>query len=144
MPPPLIPALAALAVLLSGACGGGAERATTAAAPSAASAPCPPPPDPGTALPLDLPLPPGGVVRTVAEQGRTSVSLLDVPGGVPDIVRVRDEVVQGLVDVGYRLVDTDQEPGFEAEAEVAGPYDGTLRVTPLCAGVLEVRYAVLR
>lgn len=137
----LLPALAALAVLGTGACGG-TGGGTVAAAP--ASTPCPAPPAPGTALPLDLPLPPGGVVRTVAEQGRTSVSLIDVPGGAQDIVRVRDEVVQGLVDVGYRLVDTDQEPGFEAEAEVAGPYDGTLRVKPLCDGVLEVRYAILR
>lgn len=141
MPLPLLPALAALAVLLAGACGG-AEQATTAAGPGAA--PCPPAPDAGTALPLDLPLPPGGVVRTVAEQGRTSVSLLSVPGGAGDLVRVRDEVVQGLVEGGYRLVGTDEEPGVEAEAEVAGRYDGTLRVKPLCDGLLEVRYAILR
>jgi len=142
VPPPLLPALAAACLLLTAGCGGSGGAAAPSA--SAAGAPCPPPAATGAALPLDLPLPPGGVVRTVAEQGRTSVSLIDVPGGAADLVRVRDEVVQGLVDVGYRLVDTDQEPGFEAEAEVAGPYDGTLRVRPLCTGMLEVRYAVLR
>jgi len=103
---------------------------------------CPSAPPAGTALPLDLPLPQGGTVRSVAEQGRTSVSLIDVPGGLDDIVRVRDAVVSDLQGAGYELVDTDQEPGYEAEAEVAGPHDGTLRVKPLCEGVLEVRYAV--
>lgn len=138
MLPPLLPALVLAGVLLATGCG----DAAPAAAPG--GTPCPAPPAAGLALPLDLPLPPGGAVRAVAEQGRTSVSLVDVPGGATDLVRVRDEVVQGLVRVGYRLVDSDQEPGAEAEAEVAGPYDGTLRVRPLCTGLLEVRYAVLR
>jgi hypothetical protein len=48
-------------------------------------------------------------------------------------------VLRGLGAVGYRVVGTDQEPGHEGEADVAGPHGGTIKVPPLCAGLLEVR-----
>ena len=56
---------------------------------------------PALALPLDLPLPAGDVVRTAAGQGRTSISLIDVPGGTADVVPVRDAEPGGGLAVRY-------------------------------------------
>lgn len=94
------------------------------------------------ALPLSLPLSSGGRVLDVATQGRTVVAFASVPGGRGDIVRVRDGVLSDLRGAGYTVAGTDQEPGYEAEAELAGVHEGTLKVSPLCAGLLQVRYKI--
>ncbi len=65
-----------------------------------------------------------------------------VEGGRDDIVAVRDRVLGDLKTAGYETVGTDQEPGYEAEAEIKGQYEGTLKVSPLCEGLLEVRYKI--
>ena len=93
-------------------------------------------------LPLGLPLPPRAEILRVTSQGATQVAFVDVPGDRDDLVAVRDEVLRELQGVGYETVDTDQEPGYEAEAEVTGPHEGTVKVTPLCEGLIEVRYAI--
>ncbi len=93
-------------------------------------------------LPLDLPLTAGGRVLNVTEQGRTVVAFASLPGSRPDIVAVRDQVLRDLAGAGYTTVGTDQEPGYEAEAELAGTHEGTLKVSPLCEGLLEVRYKI--
>ncbi|MCW2607907.1 MAG: hypothetical protein JWO60_2600 [Frankiales bacterium] len=93
-------------------------------------------------LPLALPAPEGGTLTKVAEQGSTQIAFVKVPGDRDDLVRVRDAVLEDLTGSGYEVVGKDQEPGYEAEAEVSGPHDGTVKVTPLCEGQLQVRYAV--
>ena len=93
-----------------------------------------------SALPLDLPLSDGEQVLRVATQGATTVAFASLPGSREDIVARRDTVLRDLAAAGYRVTETDQEPGYEAEAQIAGPHEGTLRVKPLCTGLLEVRY----
>jgi hypothetical protein len=93
-------------------------------------------------LPVGLPLTSGGTVLRVAAQGRTVVAFASLPGGRGDIVQVRDAVLADLRGAGYTVAGTDQEPGYEAEAELAGTHEGTLKVSPLCAGLLEVRYKI--
>jgi len=93
-------------------------------------------------LPLGLPSTAGATVLSVAMQGRTTIAFAKVPGSREDIVATRDRVLGDLTAAGYRVVGTDQEPGFEAEAELAGTRTGTLKVSPLCGGLLEVRYKI--
>lgn len=52
---------------------------------------------------------------------------------------MRDRVLGDLGEAGCRTVGTDQEPGYGAEAELGGPHDGTLKVSLLREGLLEVR-----
>lgn len=95
-----------------------------------------------SALPFDLPLSVGEQVLRVDTQGVTTVAFASLPGGRDDIVARRDAVLRDLQAAGYRVTETDQEPGYEAEAQLAGPHVGTLRVKPLCTGLLEVRYKI--
>ncbi len=101
---------------------------------------------PGTpaSLPLDLPLLDGGTLTEVAKQGSTEIAFVRVDGGLGDLVAVRDRALDSLTADGYKVVGTDQEPRYEAEGEVTGPHDGTVKVTPLCEGQILVRYAVSR
>lgn len=93
-------------------------------------------------LPLQLPTTTGTTLLQVQTQGSTTVAFARMPGGRGDIVAVRDRVLADLEGAGYATTGTDQEPGYEAEAEVEGRYEGTLKVSPLCTGLLEVRYKV--
>jgi hypothetical protein len=94
------------------------------------------------ALPLGLPATAGSTLLSVVEQGSTTVAFVKVDGGRKDIVTVRDAVLRDLGTAGYATVGTDQEPGYEAEAQLKGRYEGTLKVSPLCEGLLEVRYKI--
>ncbi len=117
------------------------ERAGLA---EAAGVPCGPEASPGkaTELPFDLPLTAGAKVLRIDSQGATTVAFASLPGGRKDIVAERDLVLKDLERAGYRVAGTDQEPGYEAEAQLEGPHTGTLRVKPLCEGLLEVRYKI--
>jgi len=95
-------------------------------------------------LPLSLPMSDGEKVLSTAEQGRTLVAFASLPGGRDDIVAARDRVLADLAPAGYQVAGTDQEPGYEAEAELSGTHEGTLKVSPLCEGLLEVRYKIDR
>jgi hypothetical protein len=99
-------------------------------------------PESGATLPAGLALPPGQKLLRVQTQGKTSVAFASTAGGRDDIVKVRDDVLALLKTGGFTVKGTDQEPGYEAEAEVAGPVEGTIRVKPLCEGRLEVRYKI--
>lgn len=94
------------------------------------------------ALPFDLPLTDGATVLRVDTQGATTVAFASIPGGRNDIVDQRDQVLRDLEGAGYEVTGTDQEPTFEAEAQLTGANAGTLRVKPLCEGLLEVRYKI--
>lgn len=94
------------------------------------------------ALPAGLPKTGDETVLNVATQGKTTVAFASIAGGRDDIVSVRDRVLDDLKKVGYTVVGTDQEPGYEAEAELGGTHPGSLKVSPLCEGLLEVRYKI--
>ena len=96
-----------------------------------------------TTLPLGLPLTQGETVLSVTTQGKTTIAFAMLPGTRDDVVRVRDQVLSDLKAKGYTVSGTDQEPGFEAEAELGGAHDATLKVAPLCQDVLSIRYKVL-
>lgn len=144
---PLVAGLVAVAVLAAGGAGfavfehyereGLATRSERACAGRDKPAP-----DAPAALPLELPLTEGEKVLRVATQGRTTVAFASEPGGRGDIVAVRDKVLADLARAGYTVVGTDQEPGYEAEAELAGTHPGSLKVSPLCEGLLEIRYKI--
>ena len=127
-----------VAALLAGCGGGGGTPAARQEEPcgdkdTPTGAPTPP---------ASLTLPPDAKLLRVASQGRTVVVFTSTAGGRDDLVAIRDRVLEQLKATGSTVVGTDQEPGAEAEAEVGGTFDGTLRVTPLCAGRVEVRYKV--
>lgn len=115
----------------AGLAGAAAEPCGDSAAPSGA-----------TSLPLDLPLPDGARVLRTAMQGATTVAFASIPGDRDSLVQVRDAVLDGLRAAGYRVDGTDQEPTFEAEAQISGPHEGSIRVKPLCTGLLELRYRI--
>jgi len=87
-----------------------------------------------------LSLPPDQKLLRVQTQGRTTVVFASTAGGRGDLIEVRDRVLTALKTQQFSVAGTDQEPGFEAEAQIAGPSEGTVRVTPLCTGRIQVRY----
>lgn len=126
--------LALLAALLAG-CGG----ATSTAPEPRAAAPCNtlPAADPAATLPADFPALSGQVLYGPASQGATRIVFGRVEGD--DFVALRDRLAADLESAGYALDGTDQE-AVEAEAHFSAPREGSVRVTQLCQGVLEVRY----
>jgi hypothetical protein len=99
-------------------------------------------PEPGASLPAGLTLPEDQKLLRVQTQGKTTVAFTSTAGGRDDIVAVRDRVLDLLESRGFTVKGTDQEPGYEAEAELSGFVDGTIRVKPLCTGRLEIRYKI--
>lgn len=95
-------------------------------------------------LPLGLALRTGATVLDVTTQGKTTIAFAKIPGGRDDIVPIRDAVLTDLKAAGYTVTATDQEPGFEAEAQLGGKHRGTVKVSPLCTGLLEIRYKIER
>jgi hypothetical protein len=63
-------------------------------------------------------------------------------GGVTDLVTVRDNAADELVTEGYTQAGSDEEAGFEAEAEFTGPQEVTIKVKPLCRDYLVLTYTV--
>jgi hypothetical protein len=99
-------------------------------------------PEAGATLPVALKLPDDQKLLRVQTQGKTVVAFTSTAGGRDDIVDVRDQVLDQLKANGFTVEGTDQEPGYEAEAQLEGTHTGTLRVKPLCEGQLEVRYKI--
>lgn len=99
---------------------------------------------PTTTEALDVPLvlPGDEKLLSVQHQGKTTLVVASTAGTRQDVVRVRDDVVAELAREGYRKTGTDQEPGYEAEAQLGGTADASVRVRPLCEGRLEVRYTI--
>ncbi|MGB8650319.1 MAG: hypothetical protein WCD35_06620 [Mycobacteriales bacterium] len=97
-------------------------------------------PSGSSALPTGFTLPSGQKLLRVETQGKTSLVVASAEGQRGDIVKVRDAVLAELASQGYTKKGTDQEPGYEAEAELGGKTEGTLKVKPLCTDRLEVRY----
>jgi|GEM_PF-3540057 len=93
-------------------------------------------------LPGGFPTLPGWQPTEVAQQGSTRVVRGALLGEPTELATVRDRAAGQLTGAGYRLTDTDEEPGYEAEAELAGPHEVNLNVKPLCHGYLVVSYLV--
>lgn len=98
--------------------------------------------DGGVRLPRGLTLPESQRRLRMQTEGQASVLVASTAGAPEDIVRVRDTVLDHLRGAGFTVKGTVQQPGHEAAGEVAGPFTGTVRVRPLCAGRLEIRYQV--
>jgi len=94
------------------------------------------------ALPSTLQLPSDEKLLEIAHQGKTTLVVASTGGTRQDVVEVRDAVVRALTAEGYRKTGDDAEPGYEAEAQLEGTADASVKVRPLCEGRLEVRYAL--
>jgi hypothetical protein len=91
-----------------------------------------------TPLPTDVPSP-GGTVYDYNTQGKTLFWFVAVDGTPEKLVSLRDGYNSQLTGKGYTIKGHDQEPGAEAEAEFAGPHEGTTQFQPLCSGKVRVR-----
>jgi hypothetical protein len=99
-------------------------------------------PETAVALPPGITLPQGLKLLRVVTQGKTVLVVTSREGERADVVKVRDEILTQLTATGFTKKGTDQEPGYEAEAQLGGRADASLRVRPLCTGRLEVRLTV--
>lgn len=119
-------------------CGGGAPGRA-----GASPTPCTDhlqPADPSAVLPADLPAAAGQTVYDRATQGATTVWFAHAPGA--DVVAARDELSAQFAAAGYNDLVEDAEPPAEAELQFEGVHNGSIQVTPLCAGHLRLRYRV--
>jgi hypothetical protein len=73
-------------------------------------------------------------------QGRTLALRGAVRGGLEEIVVVRDAALRKIIASGYTKTGSDQEPGFEADADFNGPHPGNINVKALCRDYLVVTY----
>jgi hypothetical protein len=78
----------------------------------------------------------------VVDQGQTRAVRGVLRGEPADLVRVRDTAASQITGSGYTKTGSDEEPGFEAEAEFEGPSEVNLNVKPLCRGYLVLTYTV--
>ena len=95
--------------------------------------------DAAAALPTDFPTFPDVVLYEPSSQGKTTIVFGLIAES--DFVKVRDAQVATLKTAGYTIEGTDQE-SVEAEAEFTGAHEGTIKVQPLCAGHVSIRYKI--
>lgn len=93
-------------------------------------------------LPADFPTVTGWQPVQVTDQGRTREVSGVLRGEVGDLVTVRDNAADELTSAGYHQGGTDEEVGFEAEAEFEGPQQVGIKVRPLCRDYLVLSYTV--
>jgi hypothetical protein len=91
-------------------------------------------------LPAELALPDGQKLLSVSSQGKTVVVMASTPGGLSDLNKVRDQVLDALTTQGFTRGSTEGEAKIEAEGQFSGKATGTIRVRPLCTDRLELRY----
>ncbi|MDQ1687036.1 MAG: hypothetical protein QOK42_11 [Frankiaceae bacterium] len=97
---------------------------------------------PSKPFPSDLQGPSDQTVYGYQSQGKTQDWFATTAGTTDTIVSVRDAVADKLKGAGYTIKGTDQEKGIEAEAEYAGPHEGSIQVQVACEGKLRIRYRV--
>lgn len=96
-----------------------------------------------TPLPSDLPAPTGAPTPyDYSSQGKTQVWFFALSGSPDQLPSLRDAYNTQLAGKGYKLGDTDQEEGAEAEGEFSGPHDGTTNLRPLCTGKVVLRLKI--
>ena len=96
-------------------------------------------PKSGVTAPPGVTLPEGLKLLDVVTQGRTVLVIASQEGTRQEVVKVRDDLVTALSAAGFTKKGEDQEPGYEAEAQLGGTADASLKVRPLCQDRLEVR-----
>lgn len=124
-------------LLLAVACGGDPNRA--------AGKPCDgllKPADPAAALPAGVPAGvEGATFYELQKQGATNRHYAHAKGG--DVVAVRDAIEKAYAGSGIAIEGRDAEPPAEAEFQwSAGDREGSVQVTPLCEGNVQLRYRV--
>lgn len=102
------------------------------------------PKKPTGAFEVDFSVPADQKLLSIQTQGKTTLVVTSTAGTREDVVQVRDEVVTQLAAAGFTRTGTDQEPGYEAEAQLSGTADASVKVRPLCEGRLEIRYTIRR
>jgi hypothetical protein len=93
-------------------------------------------------LPAGFPTVAGWSATGVVTQGHTRAVQGVLRGEAADLVRVRDTAASQIVAAGYTRTGSDEEPGFEAEAEFEGPHEVSIKIKPLCRGYLALTYTV--
>lgn len=94
-------------------------------------------------LPAGIPLVAGArVYESQGPFGKTTRYFAVAKGGPDDLPEVRDEVDAKLEAAGYKVLDTDQEEGAEAEGHLSGRHTVDVQVIGLCKGKLRIRYTV--
>lgn len=91
--------------------------------------------EPG-AVPRGFPKSPDLVFFRVQKQGKTFYHLGHIGGS--GVVEARDRLADDLRKAGFTVGAGDSEGNFEADTEFSGPREGSLRVTPLCEGRLQI------
>jgi len=96
-----------------------------------------------TPLPSDIPAPTGAPTPyDYSNQGKTQVWFFALDGSPDQLPALRDAYNTQLAGKGYKLGDTDQEEGAEAEGEFSGPHDGTTNFQPVCTGKVRLRLKI--
>ncbi|MEO7261113.1 MAG: hypothetical protein ABI047_07665 [Jatrophihabitantaceae bacterium] len=93
-------------------------------------------------LPADFPTVTGWQPTELAIQGQSRAFSGVLRGEVADLVTVRDNAADELVNAGYIQAGSDEEVGFEAEAEFNGPQEVSIKVKLLCRDYLVLTYTV--
>lgn len=94
-------------------------------------------------LPASVPLVAGArLYESQGPFGKTTRYFAVAKGGPEDLPRVRDKVDAALKAAGYKVLDTDQEEGAEAEGHLSGRHTVDVQVISLCKGKLRIRYTV--
>jgi hypothetical protein len=159
---------AALTIVVAG-CGSSSDDSQTAATPTATSTPTATP-TPAATEDKDKGEEAGGAAKDCADVGHLhgkpkhalpvplvagarvyesqgpfgkTTRYFAVAKGDPDsLPKWRDKVDAKLKAAGYRVLDTDQEEGAEAEGHLAGPHTVDIQVISLCKGKVRIRYTV--
>jgi hypothetical protein len=94
-------------------------------------------------LPHSIPLVAGArVYESQGPFGKTTRYFAVAKGGPEDLPRMRDKVDAKLKAAGYKVLDTDQEEGAEAEGHLSGPHTVDVQVISLCKAKVRIRYTV--
>jgi len=93
-------------------------------------------------LPAGFPVLSDWMPIELVTQGKTQAFRGQVAGSPADIPAVRDRAVTELIGVGLRKTGSDEEAGFEADADFSGNVNGAVNVRVLCKSRLILTYTI--
>jgi hypothetical protein len=94
-------------------------------------------------LPGSVPLVAGArVYESQGPFGKTTRYFAVAKGDPDALPKWRDKVDAKLKAAGYKVLDTDQEEGAEAEGHLSGPHTVDVQVISLCKDRVRIRYTV--
>jgi hypothetical protein len=92
---------------------------------------------------LPVPLVAGArVYESQGPFGKTTRYFAVAKGDPDSLPEWRDKIDAKLEAAGYKVLDTDQEEGAEAEGHLSGPHTVDVQVIDLCKGRVRIRYTV--